>query len=243
MTLSHPAAVVPLRRLGLPMSAMAIGSMVPDLPLFMGPSQAYGVSHSVVGVLTLDLVATLVLLLAWNALLRDALVDLAPDTVRGRLAPRRRLSLSQWLWVPVAAVLGSLTHVVWDAFTHANRWGVVHVSQLQAAWGPLPGYQWAQFLSGVVGAVVVLVVCFRFVASRPPRGPGQSRVLPAAVLPVVVGAAIACGLLAGLARAADGLHAVAFHSVVQGILALSAGVVVSCLAWLLAARHRSGPAG
>lgn len=32
-TLAHPAYVLPLRRLGLPVSALAVGSMVPDVPL------------------------------------------------------------------------------------------------------------------------------------------------------------------------------------------------------------------
>jgi hypothetical protein len=75
-----------------------------------------------VGVVTADLVGTLVLLFAWNELFRDALVDLAPRAVRMRLPARRRLSLRQWLLAPAAAVLGSATHVVWDSFTHPGRW-------------------------------------------------------------------------------------------------------------------------
>jgi hypothetical protein len=46
MTLAHPVAVLPLRRFGLPMAAMVIGSMVPDVPLFLRWSSGYQVSHS-----------------------------------------------------------------------------------------------------------------------------------------------------------------------------------------------------
>ena len=35
ITFAHPAAVLPLARTGLPLTALAIGSMVPDLPMFV----------------------------------------------------------------------------------------------------------------------------------------------------------------------------------------------------------------
>jgi hypothetical protein len=238
MTLAHPAAVVPLRSLGLPMSAMVIGSMVPDLPLFVRWSQGYQLSHSYIGVLSINLLVALVLLCGWNALMRDALVDLAPGPVRDMLSSRRRLSFREWLWAPAAAVLGSFSHLFWDAFTHRNRWGVAHVGWLQADLGPLPGYKWAQYISGVVGLVIVLGACRAFYRSRPTNERILPRVLPAPVLPVVVGAALTCGLLAGLARWSGGLHAVAFHGVVQAILALAAGTAGTCLVWVLARRRR-----
>ena len=131
MTLSHPAAVLPLRRHGMPMAAMVIGSMVPDVPRFMRWSSGYRVSHSYTGVFTVNLIGALVVLDCWNAFVRDALVDLAPDVFRVRLAARNRLSRRQWLLAPAAAVLGSVTHLAWDAFTHPGRWGVAHVAWLR----------------------------------------------------------------------------------------------------------------
>ena len=35
-TLAHPAVVLPLRGLGLPMTALVAGSMAPDLPQMLG---------------------------------------------------------------------------------------------------------------------------------------------------------------------------------------------------------------
>ena len=151
MTLAHPAAVLPLRRFGMPMAAMVIGSMVPDVPLFMRWSRGYQVSHSYTGLFTVNLIGALVLLYGWNAFVRDALVDLAPDVVRARLAARHRLSRRQWLLAPAAAVLGSLTHLAWDAFTHPGRWGVAARRRLRADLGPLPAFKWAQYASGVIG--------------------------------------------------------------------------------------------
>ena len=99
--------------------------------------------------------------------MRDALVDLAPDAVRVRLAGRHRLSRRQWLLAPAAAVLGSVTHLAWDAFTHPGRWGVAHVAWLRADLGPLPAFRWAQYASGVIDLAVVLCAVIADLRSRP----------------------------------------------------------------------------
>jgi hypothetical protein len=223
----------------MPMAALVLGSMVPDVPVFMGWTRAYRVSHSLTGLFTVDLAGALVLLLGWNVFVRDALVDLAPEEVRARLATRHRLSRRQWLLAPAAVVLGSLTHLAWDAFTHPERWGVLHVAVLREDLGPLPGFKWAQYASGVIGLGVVLWAVLADLRSRPASQPPRRRVLPAPLLPLVVLAAAAYGLVTGLARVRDGLHAVAFHGVVQGLVAAAVGLAFICLAWLLVTRRRA----
>jgi hypothetical protein len=239
MTLAHPVAVLPLRRFGLPVAAMVIGSMVPDVPLFMRWPGGYQVSHSYPGVLTVNLIGALVLLYGWNAFVRDALVDLSPDVVRVRLAARHRLSRRQWLLAPAAAMLGSVTHLAWDAFTHPGRWGVMHVAWLRADLGPLPAFKWAQYASGVIGLAIVLWAVIADLRCRAASQPLRRRALPAPLLPLMVCAAGAYGLTAGLDQVSGGLHAMAFHGVVQGIVATAAGTGIACMAWLLAARLRA----
>ena len=233
ITVAHPAAVLVLRRSQLPVAAMVVGSMVPDVPLFLGWGRGYALSHSLAGVVTVDLLGALVLLAGWDAFVRDALVDLSPDAVRTRLSARRRLTRREWLLAPTAAVVGSLTHLAWDAFTHPGRWGVTHLAWLRADHGPLPGFQWAQYASGVLGTGIVLLAVVTDLRSRPRTPPRRGRRLPAPALPVLLCAAGAVGLVAGLSRLDDGLHAVAFTGVVQSIVATCAGVLVACAAWAL----------
>jgi hypothetical protein len=241
LTLAHPAAVLPLRGLRLPMGALVVGSMVPDVPLFIRWPGGYRLAHDWLGVVTVDLAGALVLLCTWSFVLRDALVDLAPGFVRDRLADRRRLGWREWTLTPVAAVIGSVTHLVWDAFTHRNRWGVASVDWLQADLGPLPGYRWAQYISGVVGLAVVLAASASYVLSRAARSDVGPRVLPGPSMLLVVGAAVAYATAAGLARWSRGLHAVAFHAAVGGIAALAVGTALTCLLWQLVARSRATP--
>ncbi|MCM3922114.1 DUF4184 family protein [Frankia sp. AiPs1] len=237
-TLSHPAAVLPLRRLGLPMSAMVVGSMVPDVPVFFEWPKFYRLTHSLLGVVTVAPVLSLVALGVWFCLTRDPLVDLAPEPVRLRLAPRARLTGRQWRLAPVAAAVGAATHVGWDDFTHENRWGVRQVAWLRAEHGALPGFKWLQYGMSVAGLVLVaaaIVAHLRALprrARRPRRHPSESVVLPAVV---VVAAGV--GGVVGLANVPRGLHAVTFHGVVTGVLALVAGLLLVAVGWQAAARR------
>lgn len=234
VTIAHPAAVLPLRGLGLPLSAMVIGSMAPDLPVFSQSWGIYGYTHSLAGILTVDLALTLVLLLGWDRWGRDALVDTSPALVRDRLPGRARIGRRAWLLAPVAAVVGSVTHVVWDSFTHSGRWGVRNIEWLHQQHGPITGEQWAQHVSGVVGITVVglaiLSVVRRPVLADAPR----PRRLPAATLPAAVGVASALSVgtfLTGLDRP---FEYAAFDAAVVGIVSLGVALAGVTLAWLLA---------
>lgn len=127
-TLAHPAAVLALRRTPLPTAALVMGSMAPDTRLFVPGLPAYDVSHSALGVLTLDPLTAMVLWGVWVWVLRDVVVDLAPSAVRDRLPASARPSRRDWLLAAPAAVVGAATHVGWDALTHAGRWGPTHVA-------------------------------------------------------------------------------------------------------------------
>lgn len=155
VTFAHPAAVLPLRRTGLPMPALIVGSMVPDLTLFVPSLRGfYDITHSLVGIATVDLVAGSALWWLWWFVLAEPTADAAPASVRRRL-PEKPWAPVTWLVVP-AVVVGAVTHVVWDAFTHQGRWGVALLPWLAHEHAGLAGYQWAQYGSGVVGMAVVL---------------------------------------------------------------------------------------
>lgn len=239
VTIAHPAAVLPLRGVGLPLSAMVIGSMVPDLPVFSRSSHTYGYTHSVLGIVTIDLAISLVLLAFWDLWGRDALVDTAPARVRDRLPAHAALTRRSWLLAPVAAVVGSVTHVVWDAFTHEGRWGVRAVPWLREVHGPLRGEQWAQHASGVLGLLVIGATLLA-VLRRPVLDDGRPRRLPAATLPATV--AVACLLSVGtfVSRLGAPLDLAAFDAAVVGIVSLAVVLGLVTLAWSLAPVRSGG---
>lgn len=231
-TFAHPAAVLPLRRIGLPTTALVVGSMAPDLPLFTSWWVGYDVTHSWLGVVTVDPLASLLVVALWFGVLRDALVDLSPSAIRSRLAPHVSLGVRRWLLVPVAAIVGSVTHVVWDAFTHRGRWGVEALPWLQRPAGPLPGYQWAQYSCGVLGCSVVAWAAYahlrqQTLVPRARRSSGRLAVLAAGFAL----AAAVVAVVAAYAHGSAGYREMAYAGVVGGLTVLGVGLGAACALW------------
>ncbi|MFG2994696.1 DUF4184 family protein [Streptomyces sp. NPDC048257] len=174
-TLSHAAAVLPaIRRTGrargpLVASALVLGSFAPDTFYFTDAVvegvMAYGAfTHSLPGIFTLDALLTAVLVGFW-LLLREPLIALLPRGWRGRVHTfvrgeewrerPRPAALAGWFYV--SAVVGSLTHVVWDSFTHLDRWGTNALPDLgePLAYG-LPLYSYLQYGTSAVAACALL---------------------------------------------------------------------------------------
>ncbi|RAJ65186.1 uncharacterized protein DUF4184 [Streptomyces sp. KhCrAH-43] len=179
-TLSHATAVLPgIRRDGagrgpLLASALVAGSFAPDLTYFAdsvvpGAMEFGEVTHALWGVFTVDILITALALALW-LLLRDPLVALLPRRWRGRVhtwlrggrpataAGRWALRTRDVAWFAVSAVIGSATHVVWDAFTHHDRWGVRLVPGLDGSVGGLPVFTLVQY--GTSAPALLLLAWF-----------------------------------------------------------------------------------
>ncbi|MFE5328941.1 DUF4184 family protein [Embleya sp. NPDC056575] len=204
-------------------SALAFGAMAPDVILFVNldflPMRAdRRATHELwPGVLGLNIVLTALLVLAFHLLARPLLV-LLPDRIRAALeeplrprvpgrwyaaARARRPLLREMLvvsaWFVVSAVLGGLSHLAWDAWTHHDDPGVAHVlPELRREFlGLRPGYVLLQHISTVVGLVACSVWTWRWIGrlpQRPVTGPrmpvaGRWAVLGALVLVGAIGAA------------------------------------------------------
>ena len=229
ITFAHPAAVLPLARSGLPLTALAIGSMVPDLPMFVRLPW-YEVTHGPWGVFGVDVVLGAVGVALWVLLVRDAVVDVAPEVVRGRFARRFTYARRDWWMTPVAASVGALTHVVWDLFTHPDRWGPHHIPWLAERHAGLLGTAWLQHASSVLATGVLVAAFVSELRKRPyePRGPRRLprwTALLAAVLVGIVGLATV-GSLWGRS-----LEVVAFNALITTIDAAVVVAVLVAVVW------------
>ncbi|MFC8727865.1 DUF4184 family protein [Streptomyces bacillaris] len=172
-TLSHAAAVLPAirrngtGRLGLFPSALVAGSFAPDVTYFAdtllpGAMEFGDFTHTLLGVVTVNVLIAAVLVAVWAAL-REPLVALVPVRVRGRVHAfvrgrrwtRETFGPPAWLWFAGSAALGAATHVVWDAFTHHSRWGTELLPFLNRSVGGFPLYQFAQYGSSALALVVL----------------------------------------------------------------------------------------
>ncbi|MGW0197017.1 DUF4184 family protein [Nonomuraea sp. NPDC003201] len=199
-TPSHMAAMVPLissqrvRRFADPW-AMALGAMVPDLPIFLPFLPDYGNWHSWLGVVTIDLAAVLVLLPLFHGVFRDPLISLLPASLAGRaalLAPSRLRLLP----MAVGGVIGAASHVLWDSFTHSTgpvEWGGwLAVSVM----GVIRLFRLLQYVSSVIGLAVVVWWGWRGL-SRMPAAPVPERLRIAPRVRAVVMTLCSIGTVAG----------------------------------------------
>lgn len=173
-TPTHIAAILPiaaLRRRELPFSALAIGAMLPDLPLFLprlsrnaialhGTSlfssflrSAYEIlfqvnyyqMHSIPGLFTICLPLGMACFLCFQNILKEPLYRLLPQWFQQRMADWRTSCVEPTLpflvGVSLSIVIGSGTHVLWDSFTHEGQWGTRLLPILSRVWIDWHGYQ------------------------------------------------------------------------------------------------------
>lgn len=202
-TPSHAVVALAFTNSRIPAAAVAIGAMAPDIGLYLPLRWARDATHSMLGIVTVDLVVGALGLVLWLVLLQPAWRDLAPWIVRVRLrrpaAPPRtaRAWVRAVLLAAAGIVIGSATHVLWDAFTHDGGPFVAALPFLREEVGPFPGYKWAQYASGVLGLLGLGIGALVWYVARRPRPVAADRrdparlaawtaVLAAAVLPAGV---------------------------------------------------------
>ncbi|MGW3291307.1 DUF4184 family protein [Streptomyces sp. NPDC001002] len=258
-TLSHAAAVLPAVRADgtgrgrLVPAVLVAGSFAPDMTYYAasalpGAMEFGAFTHSFTGVLTFDVLVSWTLVALW-LLLREPLVALLPRSRQPRPAtllgcgrPHARVRPALAVRWYVSAVLGALTHVVWDAFTHHDRWGVRLLPVLDREFAGTPLFQCVQYGSSLVAALVIAAFLLRAV-----------RRMPAAAGPMGVpalsardrwwaGAVIGgCALLAAVERATRwwaywGSTAKAWELIPTVCFGAGAGLVVGLLAYAVGVR-------
>jgi uncharacterized membrane protein YeaQ/YmgE (transglycosylase-associated protein family) len=167
-TLSHPAAVLPLagRRLGrwsLALPPLVAASMAPDVPYYTPlPGRTRAWTHSFTGTFTVDVLLAVVLL-GLGVFVARPLADLLPSRWNALVGgwtshawPESRTPGAVLAWY-LTLVLGALTHVCWDAFTHPDGQVVTRVRALSDMVAGRHLYSLLQLASTIVGGAIVLV--------------------------------------------------------------------------------------
>jgi len=157
-TASHAAIVFPFLRTPLLPAGLVIGAMAPDLLYFLPFDTYRDLTHTPLGVVTIDLGIGIVVLALWWSLLRAPVIDLAPTWLSERMsrpAPRGRFAVFAAL-VVASIALGSITHLVWDSFTHPGE-VVDALPLLNVQVGPLVLHKWLQHTSSLVGLTAIVL--------------------------------------------------------------------------------------
>jgi hypothetical protein len=256
-TVSHVAAVLPGASTSLPTAALVIGAMSPDIPYFLPPGPWTLPTHTVAGIVLWAPLLGFVAVLAWYVLVARPAYAWAPAQVRARLlepvSARERVGSVRALSLVYAAlVVGAATHVLWDAFTHADGWVVERVPGLRQGVAWLPGdlavYRGLQYASSLIGLVILAGWVVRWWRAAPVRHVDPGTAITDAARWYVATSVVVAGLLGAAVgswphlASPDGLNLrrAAFRAITVGGAVAVMVVLVLALAWVLGQARRSG---
>lgn len=172
-TLAHPIATAPiwwLSRRRLDLSALFIGSMMPDIAYFIHLQPVQNIGHRGYGVLVQGLPWGLVLLAVMQYGLKRPCLALMPSQIVKRISPEPYcfLPLGRLSIIVLSLVIGAFSHIGWDAFTHSTGWGVRLLPGLNNDLGPVALYKGLQYGGGVFGLLALgLWFCRWLMQTRP----------------------------------------------------------------------------
>jgi hypothetical protein len=176
-TLSHPAAVLPLRRFSpqpLAFAALVFGSMAPDFGYHIRQVGFATFAHKLPGTVLIAVPTGLMFLLIFY-LVRRPVCYAFPQPHRAALLPLCAAfprGLKRWLILLLSLLIGVWTHTFWDAWTHDGGWFVERMPVLQRPVfrvGPtvVDTAFCLQVLSSFLGLLVLAIAYFLWLRRRP----------------------------------------------------------------------------
>lgn len=175
-TLSHSAAVVPvLRSRFFSATGLIAGSMAPDFEYFfrMNVKGIYG--HTFWGIFYFDVPVSLLIAILFHTVVKKNLLDNLPGFIQSRFRDTRDLDFTSYLkdhkmiflW---SVILGTVTHIIWDGFTHQRQFGVQALPMIyegrtiRVGDVDYPLWYALQHISTYVGGVILVIYVWRMKA-------------------------------------------------------------------------------
>jgi hypothetical protein len=168
--IAHPAASIPFTKAGMVFSALVIGSISPDFGYFI-PLPGSFFMYTPAGVILFDVPMGFVLLWFFHTFVKWPVLSLLPESLQRRLynsaqgfsfGPLKHFGL-----ILLSLLVGSVTHVIWDSFTHEYGWVVEHFAIFHTPILGIPLYTILQDLSSVLGIGFILYWFIRWLPTAP----------------------------------------------------------------------------
>lgn len=163
-TLSHAAAAWPFRRTRLDFSALLMGCFAPDLPYFAFAMHHGFEGHTIHGMFVFDLPVGLAALWLFHSFVKQPALIFVPDGIRRRLKAGAYSFLppARFALISISILIGSATHILWDAFTHGFYWPARHWRFLRTnvelpIVGHMVMFKLLQYISSVAGLLFVAI--------------------------------------------------------------------------------------
>lgn len=170
-TLAHPAAILPMsgnKRWSV--TALILGSMVPDFEFFFHLREVENIGHHWYGIVLFDLPVTVILCYIFHVLLRNPFISNLPSYLKSRFVTYTRFDWTSYAKenkrrIVLSSFIGILTHLVWDGFTHHDGLFVELFPFLSRVISiqnfHIPVYYFLQILFSILGMMVMFIAIYR----------------------------------------------------------------------------------
>jgi hypothetical protein len=172
-TFSHPAIVLPLTflpRQWYSLTGLVIGSLTPDFEYFLRMRIKSNYSHTIDGLFWFDIPLGLLLAFIFHNIVRDKLFDNLPQVLKSRFSVFRQFDWNghfkrNWLVVTISILIGAVSHIFWDSFTHDHGYFVKTIPALQNSldfWGrQIPILKILQHSSTLLGVLLIAFAIYK----------------------------------------------------------------------------------
>ena len=221
------------------MSALVMGCFVPDFSYLLSLSRRVSYSHTLPGMFLLDFPLALVALWLFHVFIKKPMLTFLPDGFRQRLRtsvasfsfwPSKRLSL-----IFLSILVGTVTHLGWDAFTHNTSWisenwtFLRRTVELPVA-GEMRTYKLLEYGSSAFGLVVVAVWIWYWYRTTEPSAYPVAQSLNRAQRRTFVATLPSLAILGGVLRAH---HASGIHKGIRLLVYFTADTLISAITFFL----------
>jgi hypothetical protein len=159
------------------LSALVVGSLAPDFRYFFNLAPRGHFGHSFKGIFVFCIPVGLAVLWIFQHVMKLPLISLAPESHQQRLAalakPFRWLGAGRFAMIAASLLVGAISHLAWDAFTHDSGLIVRNVPDMRL---PLeefgshrPLYNLLQHGSSVLGLALLAFWYWRWFKRTPPQ--------------------------------------------------------------------------
>lgn len=152
------------------MTGLVIGSLTPDFEYFIRMKVKSIYSHTLLGTFWFDLPLAIILAFIFHNFVRQSLFLNLPTIIQRRLYPFIQFNWNyyfkkNWLIVIVSSMIGILSNLFWDAFTHNHGYFVNQFPELNAIiilfGSKFPLWKIMQHLSTFIGAIIIIMALFK----------------------------------------------------------------------------------
>jgi hypothetical protein len=171
-TPAHTALVLPfLRSKYCSATALIIGSMAPDFEYFFTMNDKSSHGHTFAGIFYFDIPVVIFIGFVFHRFVKVNLINNLPAFLQRKLNDLKRFQYEHYLkghWPAFigSAIIGSMSHLLWDSFTHPDTF-IVNNFEIYKTIVPLHGaryplYYALQVASSYIGLfIVILYILFK----------------------------------------------------------------------------------